>query len=325
MQETFQAYFHRRWNHLNDPHVRSLAWLLDAPDLLDPMAARWKSRIATLPADAGANAADWLAGLDRAPDDLHAWLELQPFSRLGRYAEKLMSFYFQHQGVLAAHGVQVRTDSNETVGEFDFLLWQGEALLHREFATKFYLFNADNGAGGMNGDADYFIGPNLADTLGAKMEKILDRQLALAQHPAAQAVLPQPVASAQALIKGWLFYPDDAEPPTVPGLTHDHCRGFWCAHSQFGTRAGHSERRYAVLPRLRWLAPARLEAAQGMDHAALMQAAASHFSNDAMPLMVAVLEPQGALLLEVERGFMVPDDWRSRAGRWLEQKRVVPR
>ncbi|HEX7634981.1 MAG TPA: DUF1853 domain-containing protein, partial [Noviherbaspirillum sp.] len=43
-----QAQFHRRWNHLNDPHVRTLAWLLDAPDLLDPQAPQWQGRIASI-------------------------------------------------------------------------------------------------------------------------------------------------------------------------------------------------------------------------------------------------------------------------------------
>jgi hypothetical protein len=32
---TFQQQFHARWHCLRDPHVRALAWLLDAPDLLD--------------------------------------------------------------------------------------------------------------------------------------------------------------------------------------------------------------------------------------------------------------------------------------------------
>ncbi|MEO8598457.1 MAG: DUF1853 domain-containing protein, partial [bacterium] len=35
---TSQAGFHQRWGHLHDPHVRALAWLLSAPDMLDVQA-----------------------------------------------------------------------------------------------------------------------------------------------------------------------------------------------------------------------------------------------------------------------------------------------
>jgi hypothetical protein len=323
MPDSFQAQFHRRWRHLQDPHVRALAWLLDAPDMLEPSAARWQGRIATLPATAGDDAAAWLTGLDQAPAALHAWLDVQPFSRLGRYAEKLMSFYFQHQGVLAAHGVQVQSDKNETVGEFDFLLWQGELLLHWEFATKFYLLQSD--ASDLP-DAEYFVGPNLADTLGAKMDKILNRQLALAQHPAAQSVLPQPVAAAQALIKGWLFYHRDDLPAHSSGLglTAGHCRGFWCTRSEFDVRRMADGICFAVMPRLSWLAPARLACAHGLDRAALSQTMAAHFAGDSMPLLVAMLEADGDDLVETERGFIVPDDWQSRAGERISKGRAAP-
>src|SRR5690606_30524607 len=107
-------------------------------------------------------------------------------------------------------------------------------------------------------DADYFVGPNLADTLGAKMHKIFDHQLLLSSHPAAQAVLPQSVAQAQALVKGWLFYRDgdgDEWAPHAYGTSPSHCRGFWCALSEMENRSGD---RYVILPRLQWLAPARL-------------------------------------------------------------------
>ena len=222
--ETFQEQFARRWNHLNDPLVRDLAWLLDSPDLLDPAARQWQGKIATLADHMSPALRDWLAELDRAPGAVHAYLNLETFTRLGRYAEKLLAFYFQHRGILFAHALQVRAGRNDTVGEFDFLLRQGDALLHWEFATKLYLLET----GGIGHEADYFVGPNLADTLGAKMRKILDRQLLLAQHPAAQIHLPQAVAAAQALIKGWLFY-HGQEPvrPEPLGLSVGHFRGFW--------------------------------------------------------------------------------------------------
>jgi hypothetical protein len=308
---SYQTQFHRRWNHLNDQHVRALAWLLDAPDLLNPHAPQWQGQIATLTANAGREAESWLTALDQAPAALHAYLDIRPFTRLGRYAEKLMAFYFQHRGTLVAHGVQVQAGKKDTIGEFDFLLRDGVTLVHWEFATKFYLLEL-TGAGQQ---ADYFVGPNLADTLGAKMHKILNRQLSLAQHPAAQGYLPQPVASAQALIKGWLFYhEDDLLPAAALGLSDLHCRGFWCAMAELDELP---EQRYVVLPRLSWLAPAKAATGHSLNKQSLQVLLEAHFAHDTMPLLVAIVEPQGDFALEIRRGFIVPDDWRSRAGQRL--------
>lgn len=303
-----QQRFHQRWGHLRDPHVRALAWLLDSPDLLDPAAPLWPEQVASIGAPLPPATLQWLAALDLAPQALHEYLAIQPFTRLGRYAERLMAFYFAAQGVLRAHGVQVRTDSNETIGEFDFLLQQGDDLLHWEFATKFYLLEP-SGAGQA---ADYFVGPNLADTLGAKMDKIFSRQLKLAQHPAAQRYLPQPVARAQALLKGWLFYHrHDEGAAASPGVAADHCRGFWCELAEV---AQLDLRHAAILPRLSWLAPARVAPQQALGRQALDAALAEHFAHDSMPLLVALLEMTSDAALEVARGFIVPDDWRKRAG-----------
>src|SRR5882757_9082161 len=96
----FQLQFHERWGDLNDPHVRALAWLLYAPDLLDSHATQWQGRIATLAATLSSDIDAWLHTLDRQPEALHRYLDLQPFARLGRYAEKLMAFYLEHQGML---------------------------------------------------------------------------------------------------------------------------------------------------------------------------------------------------------------------------------
>lgn len=307
-----QAQFHKRWGHLNDPHVRALAWLLSAPDLLDPHAPQWQGKIATLP-DSMLDGLDaWLATIDRDPAELHLYLDVQPFTRLGRYAEKLMAFYLEHRKVLVAHGIQVQAGKNSTIGEFDFLLRSGGQFIHWEFATKFYLLES-SGAGS---DADYFVGPNLADTLGAKMHKILDRQLLLSTHPAAQVHLPEPVSLAQALVKGWLFYPDAArQEMRAFGTSIAHCRGFWCSCAD--TLHMHAER-YAILPRLQWLAPAKLSLQQTMGRPALQNFLADYFVHDAMPVLVALLEVKEGIALETSRGFIVPDDWRTRAGQRIK-------
>lgn len=300
--EPWQAQYHQRWQHLRDPDVRALAWLLDSPDLFDANWPQWQGKVAHLQPPAGLDA--WLSGLDADPAALKAWVV--PGMRLGRYAEKLMGFYLQQQGVLHAHGVAVRANKNDTIGEFDFLWHDGSTLVHWEFATKFYLYEASIRAGQDNG---YFIGPNLADSLEVKMGKIIQRQLALGQHPAARAVLPQPVGRAQALVKGWLFY-REAAIIAGNGLCANHCRGFWCTQAELDGVPGEQ---FAVLPRHDWLAPAALEPGQTQNRAELMARLADWFSHDSMPQMVLCLRQLGGRWLEARRGFIVPDDWQQRA------------
>jgi len=302
--ETYQAGFERRWGHLRRARVRALAWLLDAPDLLDVHDPHWGGRIATLGPMTPATA-DWLVRLDADPAPLDAALGAKMYTRLGLYAEKLMAFYFAEQGRLVAHGLQVRASRNDTVGEFDFLLDAEGGVEHIEFATKFYLLQGDSAAG-----FDTFVGPNLADSLGRKMRKVFDRQLALGSHPAAQDVLPRPVVAARALVKGWLFYPAGTY-AAMGGISAGHCRGFWCAREELDTLAGD---RFLILPRLQWLAPFRASSATWMlDKAQLAAELDDHFAASDAPVLVALVHEEPGNIVEFDRGFIVPDDWRERA------------
>lgn len=355
---TYQVRFERRWRHLTRPHVRALAWLLEAPDLLDAGAPEWQRRVATLGPVSAATAA-WLAALERDPSPLDAALGGRFYSRLGLYAEKLMAFYFEQHGMLVAHGLQVRAERNQTVGEFDFLLRDGGALLHWEFATKFYLLDDTAGTAGFN----HLVGPNLADTLGVKMRKTFARQLELAYHPAAQPLLPQPVDKAQALVKGWLFHPQGA-PHAVAGIAPGHCLGYWSTVSEFAAgRAGAEApgQRYVVMPRLQWLAPlkvrlaaqatgesigqdaplppagaagmagparinsiAAVDSALPLDRAGALQAVQARLAQEMSPVMVASVEQVEGWLVERERGFIAPDDWREQAAARRAQGLLPP-
>lgn len=303
-----QGRFHSRWQDLQDAHVRALAWLIDSPDLLDPVAPQWSGRVASIKPLTSEATRDWLLGLDKDPAPLHARLHITPFTRLGRYAETLMAFYLEHIGILAAHGVPVREGKDRTLGEFDFLLHLPEGLVHWEFATKLYLLES----GGRGQHVDYFVGPNLRDTLGAKIGKILDQQLKLAEHPSAQACLPQAVVAARALVKGWLFYREhDAQRASALGVSSDHCHGFWRPYGEIDNLPYDT---YAILPRLQWLAPARVPSVKTLSASKLKTLLHEHFQQDSMPVLLACLETEGDMAREVERGFIVPDDWQLRAG-----------
>jgi len=303
--DSYQAGFHRRWGRLRRARVRAMAWLLDSPDLLDAAAPHWQGRIASL-GPVTLDVERWLYALDHDPSELDAALGERVYTRLGLYAEKLMAFYFQQQGRLLAHGLQIRASRNDTVGEFDFLLESGpDAAEHIEFATKFYLLQGEADV-----QFDALVGPNLADSLGAKMHKIFERQLELGKHPAAQALLPRPVAAARALVKGWLFYPAGSW-PAMSGITAGHCRGFWCALDELGAAGADA---FVILPRLQWLAPFRTaQSVAVLNRAQLHAELSAQFETVASPVMVASVRAGGGYVEEVERGFIVPNDWRERA------------
>ena len=95
------------------------------------------------------------------------------------------------------------------------------------------------------------------------------------------------------------------------GVSNQHCRGFWRALAELDSVQAE---RYAILPRLSWLAPAKMQIAASLDRPALQHALSRHFAQDTMPVLIALLVPHGDVALEMDRGFIVPDDWRERAG-----------
>ena len=305
--QSFQAGFERRWGGLRHPRVRALAWLLDAPGLLDASDPYWHGKVMAPPA-VTPEVARWLFALDQDPAPLDAALGARVYTRLGLYAEKLMAFYFGAQGQLVAHGLQVRATRNDTVGEFDFLLDAGlDGVEHIEFATKFYLLQRQD-----PDDLDALVGPNLADSLGAKMRKIVERQLVLGQHPAARAILARLVVHAHALVKGWLFYPLQAGPiAAMRGIEPAHCRGFWCALDDIDRLP---DAAYLILPKLQWLAPYKHTGDAGvLTRAALHAALAVQFETHDSPVLVAQLRHIAGHVVECDRGFIVPATWRTKA------------
>jgi hypothetical protein len=306
----FQARFERRWGGLRHARVRALAWLLDAPGLLDSTHPCWAGKVMNL-GPVTPEVARWLFALDADPSALDAALGERVYTRLGLYAEKLVAFYFREQGRLVAHGLQVRASRNDTVGEFDFLLDAGpDGVEHIEFATKFYLLRSREEQGAA-GHLDALVGPNLADSLGAKMRKIVERQLLLGQHPAAQEQLALPVVQARALVKGWLFYPrqEDRNGAGMTGIDTHHCRGFWCPIDEI---AALPDVGCVMLPKLQWLAPFR-----SSDPSAILTRAALHatlttqFDISDSPVLVALVHDHAGTAIECDRGFIVPASWRT--------------
>lgn len=315
MNNTAQQQFFRDWGHLQDPHVRALAWMLTSPQLLAASRFIAAAQIAEIDMPPHDQLTTWFAELEREPSQFHASLDLERHRRLGHYAENLLAYFFRSQKNLLAHGLQIHDAKKRTIGEFDFLIEQKIGLLHLEIATKFYLLFSDLALVESNNLFD-FLGPNLADTLGAKMGKIVDQQLSLSAHPLAQPLLPRPVNAAQALVKGWLFYPHSqsqswrASDVTLPGIVANHSRGFWCGLDELGSvNFEHA----LVLPRLRWLAPAIAKPEEVIGRQVVTQEISQHFMRDQSPLMLALMQETGGQMWEFARGMIVPEDWVNQA------------
>lgn len=303
---TFQESFEAQWGFLTDPHVRALAGLLTSPSMLNTTAPQWQGHIQFLAKNSDELIA-WLTTLNQFPQALHQRIAQFPSNRLGHYAENLLAFYFKSQHQLVAHNVQVRSDAHHTIGEFDFLIQESSGLTHWELATKFYLLVTTQVPITLNS----FLGPNLADSLGLKIQKVLAHQLKLSEHPAAKVYLPQPVMHTYALMKGWLFYEDMQQVvPDHLGIEKDHNRGFWCSFDVVHTLKAEA---FVFIERLQWLAPVKVPEFEAVSCADMVSCLEQWFLVNPTPMMVALCKKEGGYATEIQRGFIVPDSWYQKA------------
>jgi hypothetical protein len=161
-----------------------------------------------------------------------------------------------------------------------------------------------------------YVGPNLADRFDRKLAHMVGHQLSLSTRPELAALFPGRPWQAQLLLRGWLFYPamSDAASPLSPAVNASHLRGWWLSiHDWHEYRGACGADAWAALPRLAWLAPARLAPASVLSASAFERLLDSHFGASAEPLLVAALVRNALGFAERSRGFIVPDDWPMRA------------
>jgi hypothetical protein len=297
---------------LHDPAVRDLAWVIGSPGLLDASHPAYHGRVvddAWCSAQLQASAA-WLAALDLAPLPLHSYIAARPTRRLGHYFEALIKFWLTHMPdtQLIAANLQVH-DGLRTLGEYDFLFRDNSAAVcHWEAAVKFYLQQEPLA------EQRAFIGPGTRDRLDLKLDRVFQHQLVLGHTDAGQQALPQGIRldKTQAFIKGYLFYHASTCSKLAPaGVSAAHLSGWWVRHSLEKLPQASADSRWIILPRLRWLAPARLaDDASVMSYAALGSKLDEHFSqsNDAVLVFELTRAATGGWH-EKSRGFVVCSTW----------------
>ncbi len=292
------------------PLVRSLAWLIGSPGLLTCGDARhaevvddaWCARQLD-------DSRDWLAALDADPQALEDFIALRNIRRIGFLAEALLAFWLSNCGrfELLAENLVVRA-GGRTLGDFDLLLRgrDGGLPTHWELSVKFYLRLPAS-----DGMASY-VGPAGRDTLAAKAERVLTRQLGLSQTTAGKAALAAlgiERIAARAFVKGWLFYPAGAQPVPTPGVNPAHGRGWWRCHMADDDGVWPAPNRgYRILDRLEWLAWPSI-AGQTLDRHELKPSLGTHFAAGAGALMVVEFDNCSAQAHETSRGFVMPPGW----------------
>ena len=294
--------------------VRDLAWacfsapLLHSPTLAGPLETVSNCALGPTPARCA-----WLQRLDHDPAPLVSHLARLRSTRLGLYFEHLWHFFLTEDPLvdLVAHNLPVR-DGGTTVGEFDCLYYCHTRLrhVHLELAVKYYLGYRHAPAGDDQGASCEWLGPDPRDSLERKVTHMMQRQITLGSHPAAADPLRQlgiadPVREVE--IKGYLFQPRSQHLPPPQGFNQERDFGCWLSMETLGTYlAGLPERRFLVLPRLAWLAPALAPRDRCDSRSTLLARLRRHFSLHRQPQLVAALDTAGRESLR----FFVTD------GRW---------
>lgn len=344
------------WRHAASPRVRDLAWSTLSPGLLahlppeyngDSALARWPTGTreawrrwleAAAPDGLPVTLAELASGHADVADAVPAGAAGAPPAglslRLGRHAERLVHFAMEHaEGLqLLAANLPVRRavpHGVQTLGELDFVwrdLASGETV-HWEMAAKFYLMIGEDDGAAPRREA--FVGPNLVDRLGDKLDHLVHRQLSLSRSAEARALLGHTVDRREVYLLGWLFYRDGRVPQGLGalGIAGDHLHGWWSSLEDWAVRATGSEAdagvRWCRLPRASWLSGARVAEAETESVAALHAALAQRFADPhrergwrrESPVMLCELEPADVpgAWRERSRGFVVPPGWVERA------------
>jgi hypothetical protein len=294
--------------NLRTAAVRDLAWALLSPPLLGEttkiqrhplQGSRWSRQPQCL--------ADWLMQQERDASALYAWLAERPVRRLGLYYERLWQFALH-----AAPDVEVVTanlpirHNGQTLGELDLLLRDDEGEHHLELAVKFYL-----GTGGS--EAADWLGPGSHDRLDLKLSHLAHHQLPLSSRREARGTLNElqlREARAAFWLGGYLFYPWPDGCPSPRGAMSGHCRGGWLHRRDWEAFAAtRPDARWQPLPRLAWLAPARMKAEQAWSVEAFRQWLNALLPEANAQLLVRLEQDQTGDWREVERVFLVNDQW----------------
>lgn len=252
-----------------------------------------------------------LSASDFDIDELAAFINERFTIPVGRYFELLIQFYLQRclKVELLAHGQQIQVDGR-TVGELDFVFRNPSVpatVHHVETAVKYYLhFSSDDPSG------SHFIGPNPADNFESKLARLQNHQLPMSIQHAPEVTDRLP------FVKGIIFYrPDETRPQQLPaGMAVNHCSGMWLRSNELDlldslAEGPESELRFTQRQKPLWLSNNQLppEHANLLTIQEMQTELATHFAAGGKPRMLSVMQNSQAGYQELQRLFIVDEDW----------------
>ena len=313
MDTNYLQFVNKGIKKFKTPELRDLAWVIAAPPLFDSFPG---NKINLLTSDffekEFKRILPDLKVLDKNPADLLSFINNGNTRLLGKYFETLIDYWlrrFSNFRVIKSN-VQIFC-GKRTIGELDFLIEDGKGTVyHLETAGKYYL--------SAKGEENWksFFGPNPADNLEIKIEKMLNEQIKLSSEPIAKSALKslgihKPVEHL-IIFKGFFFYPWNEEKIFTPafGSSKNHLHGYWIRTTEVERFLRKRDYRWTILQRREWISrqffipPEKTFSAEQ-----LREFLMDYFSKNIYPLLIAKVGANGNYFLENERIFVVSDDW----------------
>ncbi|WP_120510412.1 DUF1853 family protein [Photobacterium salinisoli] len=201
--------------------------------------------------------------------------------RLGFYYQWLWQQLISHHPDFELVGEEIQLhEAKRTLGAIDFLVFNklSKQLEHWEVAIKFYLAYQQR-----------WLGPNSADNLDNKINKMVQHQLAMTQHQAYKdqyaKSLGQPTCQ-RLIVQGRLFdhFRNEESGSALP-INPDVNKGLWCFQSQ-------AERlSLKILTKRDWLTPP------------------CYSSIPALMIPSSITVPTQGIAEDNQVWFIVPDHW----------------
>lgn len=251
---------------------------------------------------------DWLKSLDKNPVELESLFKDSML--LGKRFEKFVVFWFSNSpffDLILNNKTLIR--DGRTLGEIDLVVKEKSSneYFHIELACKFYLSSINSE------QWETWKGPNASDSLEQKMQK-LKRQLEIFKTPEGMDVLkefdipkPHPVL----FMKGYFFhhFSNIFIHKNPKFSSQNYCTGWYSRFSNMAEFPGKSGL-WIKLQKQSWLSTNHsIDEFELMNGLELQKSIETHFKNEKRAVLVARVEKREDQLIELDRGFIVPENW----------------
>ena len=312
MENDYLNFVSRQIKSLKTPEVRDLAWVIAAPPVFESLP---DTSVNFLTYDFFKNEflriLPGLFELDKSPEKLLSFINNGNTRLLGKYFENLIGFWLAEfsRFTLVKSNLQI-FQNGRTIGEIDFLIRdENGQIFHLEAAGKYYLSS--------KGTSEWrdFYGPNPADNLADKLEKMLNGQITLTSNQNARDVLEQLGIKEQPepllLFKGFLFYPyqKTGEVKPAKGVSPHHLKGKWVTIQDIDSLRKNSIR-WVIPERRSWISRRfQVPYKKTFSFNTLKAKLETYFSDNIYPVLICAGEEEDGAFDETERYFVVPTNY----------------